>query len=165
MASSVDDEIDKIAERIMLKLESASSMDLSDVHYARMILHLSDVNYAKMILQQIDNVSTRASARAKSEIEKRAVIKVLLLSTWSQRLYFIIRSSIMGLISAVFTLLFISYFGSIDVFMGIVMGIVAFVFSLVVSRLFDVLIVKATKKIIASLGGHRTVRDFIMKHF
>jgi len=33
----VDVEIDEIARRILLELESASSKDLSDVHYAKMM--------------------------------------------------------------------------------------------------------------------------------
>jgi hypothetical protein len=33
----VDAEIEEIAQRILLELESASSKDLSDVHYAKMM--------------------------------------------------------------------------------------------------------------------------------
>jgi hypothetical protein len=99
------------------------------------------------------------------EIGKRAIIKVLLLSTWLQRLYFIIRSFIMGQIGAVVTVLFILYFGSIDVVKGFFIGIFVFVFSLVITRLFDAQIVKATKKIVVFMAGHRAARDFIMNHF
>ncbi len=49
----IDAIIDEIAQRILLELESASSTDLSDVHYAKKILHLADINYAKRMLQQI----------------------------------------------------------------------------------------------------------------
>jgi hypothetical protein len=45
--SRVDAEIDEIAQRILSELESASSKDLSEAHYAKMILRLSDVNYTK----------------------------------------------------------------------------------------------------------------------
>ena len=51
MVTRVDAEIDEIVQRILLELENASSKDLSDAHYAKMILHLSDVNYTKRILQ------------------------------------------------------------------------------------------------------------------
>ena len=157
----VDAEIDEIAQRILLELESASSKDLSDAHYAKMMLRLSDVHYTKRILQQIGN----ATSGAESEIGKRAVIKVLLFSTWLQRLYFIIRSFIMGLLSASITFLFILYFGSIDLRLQVVLGMFTFVFSLAVSRLFDVQIVKATKKIVAFLGYHKSLRNFILNHF
>ena len=164
MAAKIDAEIDEIAQRILLELESASSSNLSDVHYAKMMLHLSDIHYAKSVLQQIGNVAKRSSG-AESEIEKRAVIKVLLFSTWLQRLYFIIRSFLMGQISGWVTFLFILYFGSIDAITGFLFGLFVFAFSLVITRLFDVQITKVTKKIVELMADHRTVRDFIMSHF
>jgi len=164
MVIRVDAEIDEIAQRILLELENASSKDLSDAHYAKMMLHLSDIHYAKRVLQQIGSV-TKHSSGAASEIEKRAVIKVLLFSTWLQRLYFIIRSFLMGQMGAVATFLFIWYVGSIDAITGFVFGIFVFVFSLVITRLFDAQITKATKKIVEIMASHRTVRDFIMNHF
>ena len=159
--SAVDTEIEEISQRILLELESASSTDLSDATYAKMILRLSDVHYTKRILKQLESVASGAER----EIGKRAIIKVLLLSTWLQRLYFIIRSFIMGQIGAVVTVLFILYFGSIDVIKGFFIGIFVFVFSLVITRLFDAQIVKVTKKIVVFMAGHRAARDFIMNHF
>lgn len=159
----VDAEIDEIAQRILLELESASSKDLSDARYAKMMLRLSDVHYAKRVLQQIGSV--KHSSGAESDIEKRAVIKVLLFSTWVQRLYFIIRSFLMGEIGAAATFLFIWYVGSIDAIGMFEFGIFVFVLSLLITRLFDVQITKATKKIVEHMANHRTVRDFIMNHF
>ena len=80
----IDAVIDEIAQRILLELEGASCTDLSDVHYAKKILHLSDMHYAKRVLQQI---GTKHGSGTESEIEKRAVIKVLLFSTWLQTLF------------------------------------------------------------------------------
>jgi len=164
VGASVDDEIDQIAQRILLELESASSKDLSDVHYAKMMLRLSDVHYAKKVLQQIGSVAKHSSA-AESDIEKRAVIKVLLFSTWLQRFYFIIRSFIMGQIGGIITLICIWYLGSVDVTRSFVIGIFVFVFSLVITRLFDAQIAQATRKIVEIMASHRTFRDFIMNHF
>jgi hypothetical protein len=158
----IDAVIDEIAQRILLELERAKSTDLSDVRYAKRILHLADIHYARRVLQQI---STVHSSGAESEIEKRAVIKVLLFSTWLQRLYFIIRSSIMGLIGAVVTFLFIWSVGTINAITGIFFGIFVFALSLVITRLFDVQLTQATKKIVEIMAGHITVRDFIMNHF
>jgi len=160
----VDAEIDEIAQRILLEFESAKAKDLSDARYAKRILHLADIHYAKRVLQQIGSVTKQRSG-AESEIEKRSVIKVLLFSTWLQRLYFIIRCYIMGLIGSAVTLLFIWYVGSIDAIGMFVFGIFVFVFSLVITRLFDVQITKATKKIVEIMASHRTVRNFIMNHF
>ena len=159
--SRTDDEIEKIAHRIMEELETASSKDLSNVHYARTILQLSDLHYTNRIFQEIESVPSGAER----VIEKRAVIKVLLLSTWLQRLYFIIRSFLMASISSLITLGFVSYFGTIGFTLALIIGMIVFVVSLVITRLFDVQIVKATKSIVMLLGSHRTARDFIMNHF
>jgi hypothetical protein len=156
-----DDEIDKIVQRILLELESASSTDLSDARYAKMMLRLSDVNYAKGVVQKIGS----ATAEADKELEKRAVIKVLLFSTWLQRLYFIIRAFLMGQVGAAFTYLIILYLGTINVIVSIIIGGFVFILSLVVTRLFDAQITQATKKLVELMANHITIRDFIMKHF
>ena len=90
--SLIDDDIAEISQRIMMELENASSKDLSEAKYAKKILQLSDLNYTKNLLHEIESVPSGAE----SVIEKRAVIKALLLSTWLQRLYFIIRAAIMS---------------------------------------------------------------------
>ena len=161
-SDQIDAVIDEIAQRILLELEGASCTDLSDVRYAKKILHLADINYAKRVLQQI---GTKHCSGAKSELEKRAVIKVLLFSTWLHRLYFIIRSFIMGLIGAAVTFLFIWSLGTINATTGIVFGIFVFALSLVITRLFDVQLTQATRKIVEIMASHRTFRDFIMNHF
>jgi hypothetical protein len=156
-----DDEIEKIVQRILVELESASSKDLSDARYAKMMLRLSDVNYARGVVQKLGC----ATVEADKELEKRAIIRVLLFSTWLQRLYFIIRSFIMGLLGGAVTYLVIFYLGSIDVVGSIFLGGFVFVFSLVVTRLFDSQITQGTKKLIELMANHITIRDFIMKHF
>jgi hypothetical protein len=160
----VDVEIDEIAQRILLVLEGASSTDLSDVRYAKKILHLSDINYAKRVLQQIRSV-TKPTSGTESEIEKRALVKVLLFSTWLQRIYFIIRSYIMGLIGSVVIFIFIWALGTINAITNYLFGIFVFALSLAITRLFDAQLTQATKKIVELLASHKTVRDFIMKHF
>ncbi len=157
----VDAEIDEISQRILLELESASSTDLSDARYAKMMLHLSDVHYAKGVMQKIGG----DKSGFENDLEKKAVIKVLLFSTWLQRLYFVIRSFLMGIISAAVTYLIIGYLGSINVVESIIIGTFVFVFSLFVTRLFDTQITQATKKIVELMANRRTIRDFIMKHF
>ena len=163
-AEKVDAEIDVISKRILSELESASSKDLSDARYARMMLRLADVNYAKKVIQQIGSV-VKPSSEAESDIEKRAVVKVLLFSTWLHRLYFIIRSFLMSMIFTAGTVLFVLYLVKINAFVNIEIGIFMFVVGLVVTRLFDTQITNATNKIVELLANHRAVRDFIMKHF
>jgi hypothetical protein len=161
MSSVADEEIDEIAQKIMSKIEHASSKELAESDEMIRILHLTNVHHAKALLQHMDEASTRHER----DVGKIAVIKALLLSTWHQRLYFIIRSVIMGILSASVTSLFILYFGSINIRLQVVLGIFTFVFSLAVSRLLDVQIVKATKMVVAFLSNHKSLRDFVLNHF
>jgi hypothetical protein len=154
-------EANEIAQKIIAELEKTSSKDLSDSKEVAKILHLTDVHRAKKILQHID----KASSRTERNIGKRAVIEALLLSTWLQRLYFIIRSLIMGVINAGITFSFILYFGSLNIILGVILGIVGFISALAISRLFDVQIVKITRKIVVFLNSHSTVKNFIVNHF
>lgn len=159
--SQTDNEIVEISQRIMVDLESASSRDLSDARYARKILQLSDLNHTKSIFHEIES----APPGPECVIEKRAVIKALLLSTWLQRLYFIIRSALMSVLAMVVTFFYVSFFGQIGVVLAVVMGVLIFIVGLVVTRLFDVPIVRVTKYIVNRLADHTKIRDFIMNHF
>ena len=126
------------------------------------ILHLAGIHYVKSVLYQIE---TKHSSVVEGEIEKRAVIKVLLFSTWLHRLYFIIRAALMAVISAIVTFIFILSLGTINAVTGIIFGVFVFGLSLLITRLFDLQLNQITKKIVEIMAGHRKVRDFIMNHF
>ena len=155
-----DYEITEISHRIMVEIETASSKDLSEAQYANKILQLSDLNYTKSIFHEIESVPPGPEC----VIEKRAVIKALLFSTWLQRLYFIIRSALMSVLAMVVTFFYVSFFGQIGVILAVVMGVLIFIVGLIVTRLFDVQIVKATKYIVRRLSNHIKIREFIMNH-
>jgi VIT1/CCC1 family predicted Fe2+/Mn2+ transporter len=155
-----DYEITEISHRIMVEIETASSKDLSEAQYANKILQLSDLNYTKSIFHEIESVPPGPEC----VIEKRAVIKALLFSTWLQRLYFIIRSALMSVLAMVVTFFYVSFFGQIGVILAVVMGVLIFIVGLIVTRLFDVQIVKATKYIVRRLSNHTKIREFIMNH-
>ena len=158
--SLIDSEITEISQRIMEELETASSKDLSEARYAKKILQLSDLHYTKNIFYEIESVPSGAER----VIEKRAVIKALLLSTWLQRLYFIIRSALMSVLAMFVTFIYVSFFGQIGVILAVVMGVLIFIIGLMVTRLFDVQIVQVTKYIVIRLAEHKKIRDFIMNH-
>jgi hypothetical protein len=153
-------EIDLIPQEIMQEIEKSSSKELADSDEIAKILHLTDVHHAKNLLQHVENASTHAE----QDVAKKAVIRVLLLSTWMQGFYFVVRSFIMGLLSAALTFGFIFVFGSINFALGVALGVFSFVFSLVIFRMIDAPIVKATKRVVAFLGKHRGLRDFVVKH-
>jgi len=161
MSSLADEEVDAIAQQIMSKIEHTCSKELAESDEMIKILHLTNVHHARTLLQHMEEAPTRSER----DVGKKAVIKALLISTWQQRLYFIIRSFIMGLLGASVTFLFILYFGSVNFRLQIILGMCTFVFSLAISRLLDVQIVRATKQIVAFLGNHGTLRDFLLNHF
>ena len=157
----IDNDITEISQRILLELETASSKDLSEAKYARKILQLSDLDYTKNLFHEIESVPSGPER----VIEKRAVIQALLLSTWLQRLYFIIRSALMSVLGAFVTFLYVMFFGEIGVALAVVMGVLIFIIGLIVTRLFDPQIIKATKYIVRRLSYHKKIREFLMNHF
>ena len=161
MNSVADQEVDEIAQKIMTEIEHAKSKELADSDEMIKILHLVNTSNAKALLEHADEAPTKQER----DIGKKAVVKALLVSTWHTRLYFIIRSFIMGLLSASLTLVFVLIFHAITLTLEIPLGIFSFIFSLAVSRLLDVQIVKATKTITNYLSDHKSLRNFILNHF
>jgi len=156
-----DQKVDEIAQKIMTEIEGKSSKELEESDEMIRILHLTNVHHAKTLLQHMDEAPTKAER----DVGKQAVIRALLVSTWHQRLYFIVRSFIMGILGALLTLTFVLIFGSINLLLEIPLGMFSFVFTLAASRLLDVQIVKATRMIVDFLGNHGSLRDFVLNHF
>ncbi|MGA3059209.1 MAG: hypothetical protein ABSD92_02445 [Candidatus Bathyarchaeia archaeon] len=161
MNAVADQEVDEIAQKIMTEVEQAKSKDLAGSDEMIKILHLTNTHSAKALLEHADEAPTENERN----IGKKAVVEALLVSTWHTRLYFIIRSFIMGLLGALLTLIFVLIFHSITLALDIPLGIFSFIFSLFVSRLLDVQIVKATKAITDYLSNHKSLRNFILNHF
>ncbi len=159
--SGSDQEIDAISEKIMIEIEHAKSKDLENSDEMIKILHLTSMRHAKKLLEH----ENEAPTKVERDIGKKAVVKALLVSTWHTRLYFIIRSFIMGILSASLTLGFVLIFHSITLALEIPLGIFSFVFSLAASRLLDVQIVKATKQMVDFLSSHKQLREFVLSHF
>jgi ABC-type multidrug transport system fused ATPase/permease subunit len=109
------------------------------------------------------NPNQRSNPNADHERIKNTVMAVLIASVQTQRLYFVIRSVIMGLISALITFMVVWFLGTVQVAQVILLGLFVFIIALVVSRLFDKQIVKASKKIITILNKHKRLRTFILK--
>ncbi len=108
--------------------------------------------------------SSATDAGAEREKRKEAMLHILAASVRTQRLYFVVRSAIMSLISALITFTIVGILGSIDVVEAVLIGIVLFVASLVISRLFDKQIVKLSQKIISILCKHKRASEFVLKN-
>jgi ABC-type transport system involved in cytochrome bd biosynthesis fused ATPase/permease subunit len=106
----------------------------------------------------------KGNADAERERRKKAMISILAASVRTQRLYFVVRSAIMSLISAAITFTIVGYLGSIGVVEAVFLGIFLFVASLVISRLFDKQIVKLSKKIVSVLNRHKRASGFVLKN-
>jgi ABC-type transport system involved in cytochrome bd biosynthesis fused ATPase/permease subunit len=92
-----------------------------------------------------------------------AMTAVIAESVRIQRLYFVVRSVLMSLISALIYFVVVLYLGAIDAVQAAFLGVFVFVAALVVSRLFDKQIVHASKKIISYLNKHNRIRMFVLK--
>ena len=153
--------MDEIAQKIISEIEHTKSKNLAESDEMIKILHLTNTRHAKTLLEHAEEAPTKEER----DVGKKAVVEALLVSTWHTRLYFIIRSFIMGLLSASITFAFVLVFHSITLAIEIPLGIFSFIFSLAASRLLDVQIVRATRLIVTYLAGHKGMRDFILNHF
>lgn len=96
---------------------------------------------------------------------KSTIIDLFKTSVKTQRLYFVLRSIFMGLISALITFTVILYLGNINFMQSFFLGIFVFIFSLMFSRLFDNQIVSISMKIIDFLEKHNRLKTVILKAF
>jgi ABC-type transport system involved in cytochrome bd biosynthesis fused ATPase/permease subunit len=106
--------------------------------------------------ESVDKGSQSAETRG-------AMTDVIAESVKTQRLYFVVRSVLMSLISALIYFLVVLYLGVIDAVQAAFLGVFVFVVALVMSRLFDKQIVNASKKIIRFLNKHKRARTFVLK--
>ena len=161
MTSIGDQKVGDMTQRIMTEIENKSSRELAESDEMIKILHLTNMRHAKTLVQHVDEAPTETERN----VGKQALARALLLSVWHQRLYFIVRSFIMGLLGALLTLVFVLIFGSLNLVLEIPLGIFSFIFTLATSRLLDVQIVKASRIIVDFLANHKSLRDFVLGHF
>ena len=115
-----------------------------------------DLSLTNTILFQIKGIE---------EERKEAVIRALLSFTWTQRLYFIIRSALMGIMGAGMTAGIVYLFGKVDAIQVAAIGIISFIATLIITRVFDVQITRSSKWIVLILSHHRRLRSAILGHF
>ena len=110
-----------------------------------------------MILEQIEGID--------SEAKKEAVVRALLAYTWTQKLYFIIRSALMGFMGAGVTAAIVYLLGKADAIQVAVIGVISFIVTLAITRLFDASMTRRSKQIVLRLSHHRRVLSVILSHF
>jgi len=119
----------------------------------------------KAMQNDLDRVLTKESGDSDLQFTKirRAMMVVLAESVQTQRLYFVVRSVLMSLISALIYFVVVLYFGTIDAVQAAFIGVFVFIVALVVSRLFDKQIVIVSRKIINYLSKYHRIRTFVLK--
>ena len=121
--------------------------------------------YEDLKISESSENTERTKADLECERRKTVALEVLISSVQIQRLYFVVRSVILGLFSAILTLGTIAVLGTIDLIQAIILGVFVFTFSLVASRLLDKQIVKVSRKIVSILSKRKRIRDFVLKNF
>jgi VIT1/CCC1 family predicted Fe2+/Mn2+ transporter len=99
---------------------------------------------------------------AECQNRKDAIMNVISSSVCMQRLYFIIRSSIMGVITGLLTYSFISVFLITNFFALVLLGLFTFAVSLFLSRLLDAQIITFSNIILRYLDRYERARTFIL---
>jgi len=127
---------------------------------------LDDKDHLIRAMQKdLDRILTEESGDANSQLARTTMTAVLAESVQTQRLYFVVRSVLMSLISALIYFIVVLYLGAINAVQAAFLGVFVFIAALVVSRLFDKQIVKVSKKIISFLKKHKRLRTFVLKKF
>jgi hypothetical protein len=127
----------------------------------------------KIVTQEVCDVIYESTQKPKKENNdtptketcqnrKNIIMNVILAAVNVQRLYFVIRSSIMGAITGVLTYAIISLFEITNFFVLVLLGVLFFVVSLVLSRFLDKPIINLSYKIIAYLNRHRQIRELVL---
>ena len=127
-------------------------------------LVINNINKETQIKNAAEQVPQK-DLEAEHNRRKNTIIELLKTSIKTQRLYFVLRSIFMGLISAVITFTVILYLGNINFTQAVFLGIFVFIFSLMFSRLFDNQIVSVSMKIIGFLEKHNRLKTVILKTF
>lgn len=119
----------------------------------------------RVMRKDLDRILSKESVNANSQsVGTRGAMNIVIAeSVQTQRLYFVVRSVLMSLISALIYFFVVLYLGAIDAIQAAFLGVFVFVAALVVSRLFDKQIVIASKKIISFLNKHERLRKFVLK--
>jgi ABC-type transport system involved in cytochrome bd biosynthesis fused ATPase/permease subunit len=84
-------------------------------------------------------------------------------SVRTQRLYFVVRSVLMSLISALVYFVVVLYLGAINAVQAAFLGVFVFIVALFVSRFFDKQIIKVSKRIISLLNKYKKIKAFVLK--
>jgi hypothetical protein len=96
-----------------------------------------------------NGISNRINIEEERESIKKDIMKALLVSSSTQRIYFVVRSLIMTVLGTIITLAVFWQLTTINVVEDFILGVSLYVVSLILSRLFDAKIVDVSKNILS----------------
>ncbi len=146
---NVEPEDDELMLAVQIELDKAVTKEVCDAVY-----ETASLPPEEKTAQKLDH---------ECESRKNVIMNVIANSINLERLYFIIRSSIMGLITGILTFSIISVLKITDFFQLIFLGLAIFIISLVASRVLDKSVVKICNKAIFYLRKHKRIKNFIFK--
>jgi hypothetical protein len=99
------------------------------------------------------------------EARKEVIMDVISSSVNLERLYFVIRSAVMGGLTGLITFVIISLSGVTDFWFLVLIGVMMFLVSLVFSRFLDKPIVVLSGWIVNFLDDHPRAKGFVLNNF
>ena len=144
-----EEENDELLLAVTIELDKAVTKEVCDAVYETAALPPQ-----KLTPQNLD---------AECKTRKTVIMGVISCSVNLERLYFIIRSSIMGGITGIVTFSIISLLKITGFPQLVFLGIFLFIVSLIASRVFDKSVVRLSNMIISYLGKHKKIKEFILK--
>jgi hypothetical protein len=142
---------DRLVDNILRELEDA----LVEKVYSKEIFGITS---ASAVINLVDTQQER-------ETIKKDVIKAFVVSSRTQRLYFIVRSIIMTIAGALITLAVFLRLGTINLIEDFILGITSYLICLTLTRLLDARIVEISGNMLIYLNEHTKLRDFVVSHF
>ncbi|XHH09624.1 MAG: hypothetical protein ACFCUE_03080 [Candidatus Bathyarchaeia archaeon] len=139
---------DELMMAIEVKLDQVVSKEVCDVVYESYSKEAKEKSPQEMDLE--------------CKTRKGTIMRVISSSVSLERLYFVIRSSVMGSITGLLTYAIISIFKITNFLDLVLLGVFAFLVSLVISRYFDGPIVKICNLILKYLNHYQRLRSFIL---
>lgn len=112
------------------------------------------------VLNRIDELSPGWAESGRDE-----VARALLDYSWTQRLYFVVRSGVMGVLGAIVTAGVVASLGTVNALQVVVISILSFVYSIAITRVIDDQMSHLSKIIVDYLSKYRRIRDLIVNHF
>jgi len=151
MVVNVETEVDELMLAVQIELDRTVTKEVCDAVY-----EIASLPPEEKTPQKLDY---------DCKSRRNVIMSVIANSVSLERLYFIIRSSIMGLIAGVFTFSIISVLKVTNFWQLAFLGLAGFVVSLFASRVLDKSIVQVCNKTIFYLKRHKRTQDFILKRF